>query len=411
MPITPIPIATAQKNSTYWQATEATSIHMAAFFLKTTDPHHLKDAPGGATYLTADAATVNRGKAVFADYCARCHSSKLPPMPASLDMGNCNGKDYLSCWNRYWAWTKTDDFKTPMRRLVQDDQFLRDNYLSTEFRVPSTLMQTNACSPVATNAIAGNIWDNFSSQSYKDLPSVGTIKVRHPVTGKEHDFTLPGGGRGFTRPASLISVWSTAPFLQNNSVGRFNPSPSVDARMRVFQDSIEKMLWPEKREVDAIFGNDHGAGTGVIDRATAPNSVWIPAGFVPPPLRPLLGIGQRWFPFLFRNGDLTIGPIPQGFPISLLANADLLGMDLPTARERDDRRKQLVHLLGELKSDLKDGKDIFADPKLIDGLVDMSKCPDFVVNKGHYFGTNLQADETALGDADKQALIAFLETF
>jgi hypothetical protein len=34
----------------------------------------------------------------------------------------------------------------------------------------------------------------------------------------------------------------------------------------------------------------------------------------------------------------------------------------------------------------------------------LSKCPDYVVNRGHYFGT-------ALGDDDKRALIAFLKTF
>ena len=34
----------------------------------------------------------------------------------------------------------------------------------------------------------------------------------------------------------------------------------------------------------------------------------------------------------------------------------------------------------------------------------LSKCPDYVVNRGHYFGANL-------GDADKKALIAFLKTF
>ena len=50
--------------------------------------------------------------------------------------------------------------------------------------MPVTLLQTNACSPLATNAIAGNIWDNFSSQSYKDLPSVGTITVHDPFTGE-----------------------------------------------------------------------------------------------------------------------------------------------------------------------------------------------------------------------------------
>ena len=409
-PITPIPIATAERNSVYWQATEAQSIHMATFFLHTTAPHHLKDVRDGGTYLDADAATLHRGKEVFADYCARCHSSKLPPLPAGLDFNACNGRDYLSCWDRYWTWTKTDDFKRQMTAIVLDDHFLDDNYLSTDLRVPVTLVGTNACSPVATNAIAGNIWDNFSSQSYKSLPSVGTITVRNPITGASSEFTLPGGGRGFIRPPSLISAWSTAPFFQNNSLGRFNPSPSVDARVGVFHDAMEQLLWPERRPKDAIFANDNGPGVGVIDRTTADSSIWVPSGYVPPPLRPLLGFGQRTFPFLFRNGELTIGPIPKGFPVSLLANADLTGADLPDA-ERRARQKELVHLLKVLKHDVEDGRDIFADPVLVNGLLATSKCPDFVVNKGHYFGTSLQPDEAPLSDADKQALIAFIETF
>jgi hypothetical protein len=409
--ISPIEIAVAEKNSAYWLATEATSIHMAQFFLKASDPHHLKDAPGGAGYLTEEAASMRRGKEVFATYCARCHSSKGPDLPAGLSLENCNGKDYLGCWDRYWAWTKTDEFKSRMTSIVMADDFLTDNYLSTELRVPSTLMQTNICSPIATNALAGNIWDNFSSQSYKDLPSVGTVKVRHPITGATSDYTLPGGGRGFTRPASLVSLWSTAPFLQNNSVGPFDPSPSVEARMRVFQASIEQMLWPERRVKDAIFSNETGPGVGTIDRTTATNALWVPSGYVPDALRPLLGVSRRIFPFLFRGGDIEIGPIPRGFPVSLLSNADLVGADLPTPSERAARQKQLVDMLKLFQHDLKSGIDIFSDRKVIDGLIAVSKCPDFVVNKGHYFGTNLQSDETPLSDADKRALIGFLKTF
>ena len=150
----------------------------------------------------------------------------------------------------YWEWTKTEEFKSKMRAIVTAPDFLDDNYLSAEHRVPVTLLQTNACSPLATNAIRDNIWDNFSSETYKDLPSVGAIKVYNPVTGEARNYTMPGGGRGYTRPASLISLWSTAPFLLNNSVGKFNPSPSVEGRMESFQDSIEKMLWPEKRDKD-----------------------------------------------------------------------------------------------------------------------------------------------------------------
>ena len=70
-----------------------------------------------------------------------------------------------------------------------------------KFRVPVTLLRTNACSPLATNAIADNIWDNFSSQTYKELPSVGTITVYNPMTGAPRQYQMPGGGRGYTRPA------------------------------------------------------------------------------------------------------------------------------------------------------------------------------------------------------------------
>jgi hypothetical protein len=40
----------------------------------------------------------------------------------------------------------------------------------------------------------------------------------------------------------------------------------------------------------------------------------------------------------------------------------------------------------------------------------LSKCPDFVVNRGHYFGTNA-GEGPGLSDGDKEALIAFLKTF
>src|SRR5262249_14547462 len=173
-PITPIEIAVARKNSAYWRATEAQTPSMALFFLKSANPHYLKDAPGGAAYLTRDAATLTRGKTVFAERCARCHSSKAPPAAPGLDPAGCAGPGYMSCWLKFWEWTKTDEYKQQMRAIVMADDFLADNFLSTDVRVPVTLLETNACSPLATNAIGGNIWDNFSSQSYKDLPSVGT---------------------------------------------------------------------------------------------------------------------------------------------------------------------------------------------------------------------------------------------
>jgi hypothetical protein len=40
----------------------------------------------------------------------------------------------------------------------------------------------------------------------------------------------------------------------------------------------------------------------------------------------------------------------------------------------------------------------------------VSKCADYVVNRGHYFGTDYFREETGLSDADKRALIEFLKT-
>jgi len=192
----------------------------AEFFLKTTDPHYLRDAPGGDKHLTKDKALLNRGKIVFAENCARCHSSKLPENAAGLDPNGCNGKDYLGCWDKYWAWTQTDDFKAKIRPIVLADDFLKDNYLSAEFRVPVTLLRTNACSPLATNAIGGNIWDNFSSHSYKDLPSVGDITWYHPVHRRSAHL-YHARGRTRVHAASVAGKPVViAPFLLNNSVDR-----------------------------------------------------------------------------------------------------------------------------------------------------------------------------------------------
>jgi hypothetical protein len=116
---------------------------------------------------------------------------------------------------------------------------------------------------------------------------------------------MPAGGRGYTRPASLVSVWSTAPFFQNNSLGRFEWSPSVEARMRSFQDSIEKLLWPERRPKDPVLGDKV---PGWIDRTEGRSNIRIAAGYLPDDLKPLLGSLNRYAPWLVGEGGIRIGP-------------------------------------------------------------------------------------------------------
>jgi hypothetical protein len=413
-PISPIEVGVLRRNSAYWGATETQTPNMALFLVKASAPHHLADAPGGARYRSADRGTLTRGKIVFAENCARCHSSKAPRVPAEADPSRCAASAYIDCWNRYWAFTKTPEFKRQMRQIVLADDFLDENYLSNDLRVPLTLLQTNACSPLATNALAGNIWDNFSSQTYKDLPSVGTITVYDPFSGAPRSYTMPAGGRGYTRVPSLISLWSTAPFLLNNSVGRFNPSPSVEARMASFQSSIEQMLWPERREKDSVLGDKV---PGVIDRTTARSYLRIPAGYLPDYVKARLGELTRVAPSVFREDGIEIGPIPAGTPVNLIANLMLLPETTDLA-ERLAHDKNIVELLIKLTHDLKqlpagasddDARKVFAN--LVDPMLELSKCPDFVLNRGHYFGTGRGASEPGLSDSDKLALIEFLKTF
>ncbi|MCO5123385.1 MAG: hypothetical protein M9915_06550 [Rhizobacter sp.] len=428
--ITPIRIADAQKNSTYWNATEAGTPNTALFFLKAAQPDHLKDAPGGERYLDADAAMVEHGKDVFANTCARCHSSKGPRPPASLELKpeNCAGANYLACFKRYWKWTQSDEFKAQMREVVHASDFLQGNYLSSDARIPVTLLRTNACSPLATNAIGGNIWDNFSSQSYKQLPSVGSLTMYDPFDGAPFAYKMPAGGRGYTRVPSLIALWSSAPFMLANTVGPFDPDPSVASRMKSFDASIEQMLWPEKREHDAKFGEKV---PGMIDRTTERSWVTIPVGFVPEALQPLQGWAHRLLPWLVdAGGDITLGPVPKDTPVGLLANLKLRS-------ESDDLSEQVafVKTMGEfalkLKINLASAPAEASDEELRqhfsslrEPMLALSKCPDLIVNRGHYFGTEqfnrqdgLTEDEKsfgtepALSDDDKRALIAFLKTF
>ena len=424
-PITPFKISVAEENSAYWRATELQTPDVALFFLASARPDLLQNAPDGKRYLNDPPGQIQRGKVVFAENCARCHSSKLPAKSFTFFPDNgCNGPNYLQCFKHYWNWTKTGEFKRQMRAIVLQDDFLDDNYLSNELRIPITLVESNACSTLATNAIRDNIWNDFSSSSYKALPSVGEILVHHPVTGQPYRYAMPAGGLGYIRVPSLVSLWSQAPFLLNNTVGDFcwkapqarayahahGESYETDAyyrgeytcdgttkdRMKAFYDGIEKLLWPEKREGDRQYLTQSGKLLpGVIDRTTATSYLRVPPGFVPDFLKVLPS---------FRDG-IEIGPIPKDTPVNLLANLDL------------ENKKGVLRLLPKLVKALKslppnasDEQAKAAFSPLVNEMLTLNKCPDFIVNRGHYFGTGYLPGESGLSDEDKRALIAFLKT-
>ena len=215
------------------------------------------------------------------------------------------------------------------------------------------------------------------------MPSTGEIEVQNPLDGSTSKFRAPGGGPGYYRVPSLIGIWATAPLLHNNAMGIYTGDPSVAGRMKAFDDAITKLLWPEKR-----------LGFGSIPRTTAESYIQIPAPYLPSELQSLT-----------QDGFLRIGPIPAGTPIDLLANADL---DLSDHDKALDRIKLIAKVQGDLIKihlnhlDADAAREVLKN--LVPDLLKISKCPDFVQDRGHYFGTKLP-------DADKRALIEFVKTF
>ena len=230
---------------------------------------------------------------------------------------------------------------------------------------------------------------------------------------------MPGGGRGYVRPASLISVWSSAPYLQNNSVGYFNGDPSVEGRMAAFDDGISQMLWPEQRDQDPRIHpriGDRFRGPSKILRTTAPaiskcRPAICPATSTRSPASSAIGC-TGWRPGCSpKTGDVQIGPIPKGTPVNLLANIKLLSESpRPQRRAAHTAEADRGAAQAQARSQIAAGRTrpTRRPRKVFDqgrsGPLSVSKCPDFIVNKGHYFGSNLSDD-------DKNALIELLKTF
>jgi hypothetical protein len=197
---------------------------------------------------------------------------------------------------------------------------------------------------------------------------------------------MPGGGPGYYRTTSLISCWSSAPFLHNNALGKFTGDPSVAGRMEAFNDAAEKLLWPEKRP-----------GTNSIWRTSQDCHLQIQATVLPKLLRDGLQAAKQ----IDDDGYFRLGPIPVGTPVNLLGSLD---------PESDPAN--LLALCVKIKTALAtitfQNLDAAAARELLrtevaPALWKASKCPDFVEDRGHYFGSELP-------DADKLAVIEYLKT-
>jgi hypothetical protein len=110
--------------------------------------------------------------------------------------------------------------------------------------------------------------------------------------------------------------------------------------------------------------------------------------FLPKPLRK----------FADKDGYLKIGPIPKGTPINLIGNLDPDLGQLIVLQAKIGKALVKIHAMNlspeEATAEL---------TKAVPELLAANKCPDFIEDKGHYFGTDLP-------DSDKRALIEYLKT-
>lgn len=167
---------------------------------------------------------VARGKIVFAENCARCHSSKRPP------------QDYTG--------NATDWY----RKAVMEEDFLTNNFLSDDERHPVSEIGTNSERAMASNATEGHIWQDFSSDTYKKQPEVPINDLVNPLNTDLKLLPIKAtAGRGYYRTPTLANAWATAPFLHNNSLGIVTGDPSIQGRLTAYQDAMEKLLWPDRR--------------------------------------------------------------------------------------------------------------------------------------------------------------------
>jgi len=103
-----------------------------------------------------------------------------------------------------------------------------------------------------------------------------------------------------------------------------------------------------------------------------------------------------------KMGDLRVGPFPAGTPVNLVAS---LNPDAPTLQVIAalwQTRGVLSRIERERLSE--DAARQLFDREAAPDLLALTKNPDWVEDRGHYFASSLS-------DEDKRALIEFLKTF
>jgi mono/diheme cytochrome c family protein len=332
---------------------------------------------------------VARGRDLFADNCARCHSS----IPESVG-GPFKSRDF---------------------RALDPKTGLRADWMGNDASTLVSEVGTFRCRALHSNHMAGHVWQEYGSETMRGRTPDPSLKEPHE------------GGRGYYRNISLLSVWAHAPLMHNNAMGpeicgkpkdKANdfyrspyidrttgkplpdaPScreydPSVDGRFNLFVDSMKELLTPEDKrpakltrfDLDVPISVALRVNEGGAEKELYGLTVVIPKGTT----SGALGNFQHK-PFL---NDLLLASLKPGDLEARL-----------TQRLGDKDGKEMAQQMQTLKVELLKDPARSIDtvrkyPKILEAY---SSCLADVENGGHRFGTDLS-------EADKKALIAFLAT-
>lgn len=325
---------------------------------------------------------IARGRELFAANCASCHSSEAGPFDANTDF----------------------------HATEKDDPTLRTDWLGNDKLTPVTEVGTYYARALHSNHMTSRIWEEFGSNTLRAKPPVDNL-----------DEIRKGGGRGYYRNISLLSVWAHAPFMHNNAIGPelcggpddpLYVSPYVDAEGQalsedqappcmVFDPSVEGRFELFKTSVDLLLNPDR----------RIPKTTTVSEDLV-------VDIAPK-----MELGDIELGlslRVPPGVPqaaLGTLRHKDLLGDSVLLAigedRVRDkyaplltnDQIDELVAGLRAIRSEVIESGDLVKSLGQHWGFVEKyySNSKARIENAGHRFGEDLS-------DADKKALTAFLAT-
>ncbi|MEK7748250.1 MAG: cytochrome c [Nitrospirota bacterium] len=319
--------------------------------------------------------SVEQGKIVFAQNCAKCHSSQEGPI---------DGRDF---------------------RAVSDnpkDKGIRVDWLGNDQATPILEVGTSRARALHSNHMKGKVWEEYGSETLR--------AQKHDPRLKEPS----DGGRGYYRNVSLLNAWAHAPFMHNNAMGPelcggpedehyvspyvtvaadgtvqalSNPppcwsfDPSVEGRYKLYKASMEDLLSPNKR-IPKVMSFSDDVVIKLFPKISDKNiERYISSVIVFPKGIPAARIGN--FNHKAFAGDIILSRVDFKKLVEKRGEA--------IAKKVKERGDQLIAQPGRLIEVAGELRDVY------------SNSPTIIENEGHPFGEGLS-------DKDKGALIAFMAT-